>query len=167
MNYYIALSRDEIFHFTNYRQALKFKTQLENLYTKHIILLNEFMCKIYGLYRHYYLSLNSAQISAINDLFDNLNFKFDYITSDLITTNSNHFKYNRFESIYDSMYTICSYMLKKAIRLKDTNQKFRIKAIQSHLFYIKDQSISFNEKYLKLYFNDKSVKVVKMEIKVS
>ena len=29
------------------------------------------MCKIYGLYRHYYLSLNSAQISAINDLFDN------------------------------------------------------------------------------------------------
>ena len=167
MNYYIALLRDEIFHFTNYRQALKFKTQLENLYTKHIILLNEFMCKIYGLYRHYYLSLNSAQISAINDLFDNLNFKFDYITSDLITTNSNHFKYNRFESIYDSMYTICSYMLKKAIRLKDTNQKFRIKAIQSHLFYIKDQSISFNEKYLKLYFNDKSVKVVKMEIKVS
>ena len=60
----------------------------------YIILLNEFMCKIYGLYRHYYLSLNSAQISAINDLFDNLNFNFDYITSDLITTNSNHFKYN-------------------------------------------------------------------------
>ena len=124
------------------------------------------MCKIYGLYRHYYLSLNSAQISAINDLFDNLNFNLDY-TSDLITTNSNHFKYNRFESIYDSMYTICSYMLKKAVRLKDTNQKFRIKAMQSHLFYIKDQSKSFNEKYLKLYFNDKSVKVLKMERKVS
>ena len=119
------------------------------------------MSKIYGLYRHYYLSLNSAQISAINDLFDNLNFNFDYITSDLITTNSNHFKYNRFESI--SMYTICSNMLKKAIRLKDTNQKFRIKAMQSHLFYIKDQSISFNEKYLKQYFNEKPVKVLKME----
>ena len=44
------------------------------------------------------------------------------------------------------MYTICLYMLKKAVRLKDTNQKFRIKAIQSHLFYIKDQSKSFNEK---------------------
>ena len=125
------------------------------------------MFKTYGLYRHYYLSLNSAQISAINDLFYKLNFNFDYITSDLITTNSNHFKYNRFESIYDSMYTICSYMLKKAVRLKDTNQKFRIKAIQSHLFYIKDQSTSFNEKYLKLYFNDKSVKVLKMERKVS
>ena len=119
------------------------------------------MSKIYGLYRHYYLSLNSAQISAINDLFDNLNFNLDYITSDLITTNSNHFKYNRFESI--SMYTICSNMLKKAIRLKDTNQKFRIKAMQSHLFYIKDQSISFNEKYLKQYFNEKPVKVLKME----
>ena len=52
-------------------------------------------------------------------------------------------------------------MLKKAVRLKDTNQKFRIKAIQSHLFYIKDQSKSFNEKYLKLYFNDKPVKVLK------
>ena len=65
------------------------------------------------------------------------------------------------------MYTICSYMLKKAVRLKDTNQKFRIKAMQSHLFYIKDQSKSFNEKYLKLYFNDKSVKVLKMERKVS
>ena len=167
MHYYIALSRDEIFHFTNYRQALKFKTQLETFYTQHIILLNEFMCKIYELYRHYYLSLNSAQISAINDLFDNLNFNLDYITSDLITTNSNHFKYNRFESIYDSMYTICSYMHKKAVRLKDTNQKFRIKAIQSHLFYIKDQSISFNEKYLKLCLNDKPVKVLKMERKVS
>ena len=81
------------------------------------------MCKIYGLYRHYYLSLNSAQISAINDLFDNLNFNLDYITSDLITTNSNHFKYNRFESIYDSMYTICTYMYKKAVRLKDINKR--------------------------------------------
>ena len=167
MHYYIALSRNETFYFTNYRQASKFKTQLETFYTQHIILLNEFMFKTYGLYRHYYLSLNSAQISAINDLFDKLNFNFDYITSDLITTNSNHFKYNRFESIYDSMYTICSYMLKKSVRLKDTNQKFRIKAIQSHLFYIKDQSKSFNEKYLKLYFNDKSVKVLKMERKVS
>ena len=167
MHYYIALSRNETFYFTNYRQASKFKTQLETFYTQHIILLNEFMFKTYGLYRHYYLSLNSAQISAINDLFDKLNFNFDYITSDLITTNSNHFKYNRFESIYYSMYTICSYMLKKAVRLKDTNQKFRIKAIQSHLFYIKDQSTSFNEKYLKLYFNDKSVKVLKMERKVS
>lgn len=167
MHYYIALSRDEIFQFTNYRQASKFKTQLETFYTQHIILLNEFMCKIYGLYRHYYLSLNSAQISAINDLFDNLNFNFDYITSDLITTNSNHFKYNRFESIYDSMNTICSYMLKKSVRLKDTNQKFRIKAMRSQLFYIKDQSLSFNEKYLKLYFSDKPVKVVKMERKVS
>ena len=125
------------------------------------------MCKIYGLYRHYYLSLNSAQISAIIDLFDNLNFNFDYISSDLITTNSNHFKYNRFKTIYDSMYTICSYMNKKAVRLKDINQKFRIKAIQSHLFYIKDQSKSFNAKYLKLYFNDKAVKVLKMERKVS
>jgi hypothetical protein len=54
-------------------------------------------------------------------------------------------------------------MLKKAIRLKDTKQKFRIKAMQSHLFYIKDQSISFNEKYLKQYFNEKPVKVLKME----
>ena len=125
------------------------------------------MCKIYGLYRHYYLSLNSAQISAINDLFDNLNYKFDYVSSDLITTNLNHFKYNRFECIYDSMYTICSYIFKKAVRLKDTNQKFRIKAIQSHLFCIKDQSISFSQKYLKLYFNDKPVKVLKMERKVS
>ena len=80
--------------------------------------------------------MNSAQISAINDLFDNLNFNLDYITSDLITTNSNHFKYNRFKSIYDSMSTICSYMHKKAVKLKDTNQKFRIKAMQSHLFYI-------------------------------
>ena len=125
------------------------------------------MSKIYALYRHYYLSLNSAQISTINDLFDNLNFNLDYISSDLITTNSNHFKYNRFESIYDCMYSICSYMHKKAVRLKDTNQKFRIKAIQSHLFYIKDQSISFNAKYLKLYFNDNPVKVLKMERKVS
>ena len=58
-------------------------------------------------------------------------------------------------------------MHKKAVRLKDTNQKFRIKAIQSHLFYIKDQSLSFNEKYLKLYFNEKPIKVVKMERKVS
>ena len=58
-------------------------------------------------------------------------------------------------------------MHKKAVRLKDTNQKFRIKAIQSHLFYIKDQSKCFNEKYLKLYFNDKPVKVLKMERKVS
>ena len=165
MHYYIALSRNETFYFTNYRQASKFKTQLETFYTQHIILLNEFMFKIYGLYRYYYLSLNSAQISAINDLFDNLNF--NYITSDLFNTNSNHFKYNRFESVYDSMHTICSYMHKKAARLKDTNLGFRIKAIQSHLFYIKDQSIFFNEKYLKLYFNDKTVKVVKMERKVS
>tara|TARA_B110000459_G_C16222393_1_gene321392 strand:- start:114 stop:290 length:177 start_codon:yes stop_codon:yes gene_type:complete len=58
-------------------------------------------------------------------------------------------------------------MLKKAVRLKDTNQKFRIKAMQSHLFYIKDQSLSFNKKYLKLYFSDKPVKVLKMERKVS
>ena len=58
-------------------------------------------------------------------------------------------------------------MLKKVVRLKDTNQKFRIKAIQSHLFYIKDQSISFNEKYLKLYLDDKPVKVLKMDRKVS
>jgi len=58
-------------------------------------------------------------------------------------------------------------MHKKAVRLKDTNQKFRIKAIQSHLFYIKDQSLSFNEKYLKLYFNDKPVQVLKIERKVS
>ena len=35
--------------------------------------------------------------------------------------------------------------------------------MQSHLFYIKDQSISFNEKYLEQYFNEKPVKVLKME----
>ena len=58
---------------------------------------------------HYFIfnvEFYSNYYSAINDLFDNLNFNFDYIASDLITISfANHFKYNRFGKFYDSMYT--------------------------------------------------------------
>ena len=161
IKYVIRLSRNNSFYFNNLRDAKCFRVKLEEFYTNHCYLINDLYLTTLQNYRHYFFNIKPFEIKFCKEYFKEIDTQFDYILSHSETTNSNNFKFSRFQTLYDNMSSINAFLSNQARIKKDYSMKNKCKSFEMHLFHLKDETEKYNIKYKNLYSNESTLQVIK------
>tara|TARA_B110001452_G_scaffold230527_1_gene206957 strand:+ start:362 stop:922 length:561 start_codon:yes stop_codon:yes gene_type:complete len=158
--YCISLSRDTIFYFASLRDANKKRVHIEEYYTNHLYLINDLVVNTYSNYRHYIFLLKPFEIRFIKELFKEIDNCFDKVLKSVSTENSNYFKFNAIQSIYDCLSQVNGFLSTKALTKKDNAMKLKTKANEFNLMSLKELAQNYNQKLQKIYTHESALKIV-------
>lgn len=158
--YCISLSRDTIFYFSSLRDANKKRVEIEEYYTNHLYLINDIVVNTYSNYRHYIFLIKPFEIRFIKELFKEIDNCFDKVLKPVSTENSNYFKFNAIQSIYDCLTQVNGFLSTKALTKQDMAMKLKAKACEFNLMSLKELSQNYNKKLQKIYTNESTLKII-------
>ena len=158
--YCISLSSDTVFYFPSLKDANKKRVEIEEYYTNHLYLINDLVLNTYSNYRHYLFLIKPFEIRFMKQLFKEIDNSFEKVLKSISTENSNYFKFNAIQSIYDCLSQVNGFLSTKALTKKDQAMKLKSKASEFNLMALKELSQNYNKKLQKIYTHESSLKIV-------